>query len=109
MKTRKRKKRKKDPLKKRLTKLRAAARNVWRFDFTHKQKIDEVLDETKHFLCPVCNVKWPSWAADVDHEPPVGEFKDLNEYGAWVIRLFDGPTQVLCKTCHKKKPKKKSK
>ena len=99
-------KKKKDPVKKRLTKLRAAARNVWRYDYTHKQKIAESLGPDKHFTCPTCKVRWPGWAADVDHEPPVGEFADLKDFGAWVIRLFEGPTQILCKTCHKKKPKK---
>lgn len=99
-------KKKKDPLRKRYTKLRAAARDVWRYDYTHKDRIAEALDIDKHFICPDCKTRWPKWAAAVDHEPPIGSFEGLHDFGDWVIRLFQGKTQVLCKTCHADKTRK---
>ncbi len=99
-------KKKKDPIKKRNTKLRAAARDVWRFDITHKECIDKALDPDKQFTCPECHKRWPKWAAAVDHEPPIGGFEGLHDFGDWVIRLFQGHTQVLCKTCHADKTRK---
>jgi len=94
-------KKKKTGEEKRLMKLRAALRLLWSRDYSHKAAIDAVVVDKK-FTCPHCLVVWDKFAARVDHHPPLGEFKSLNEAAAWMIRLFESPTRVLCKPCHDK-------
>jgi len=99
-------KRKKDPVKRRLAKIRSALRNVWRYDYNRRAVLKDALDEDGDFKCPICKRMFPEYAADVDHLPPLGGFTNLKEAGDWMIRLFEGPQRVLCKPCHKAIPTK---
>lgn len=99
-------KKKKDPIKKRWTKLRAAVRNVWQYDPARKAVI-EAVKNGKAFVCPLCAKSWPLELATVDHEPELGGFATWAEFFSWVQRCFEGPQRAICKPCHKAKPKPK--
>jgi hypothetical protein len=92
---------------KRMQKLRAALRLVWSRDYTRKEMIDAVTLKDpelggKGFTCPVCKHDWPIDMATRDHNPQLGEFHTLEEAGEWMIRLFRGHQDVICKLCHKR-------
>jgi hypothetical protein len=98
-----------DPDKKRLQKLRAAIRNVWQYDPLRKAVITSALRHADigcyaAFKCPICKQEWPQDMATVDHEPELGSFT-IDTIGDWINRCFFGPMRVVCKPCHRKKPR----
>lgn len=105
-----------DPDKKRLQKLRAAVRNVWQYDPLRKTVISDacraypaVTDKDEGlFKCPICGKVWPKDMATVDHEPELGSFT-IDTIGDWIKRCFFGPQRVVCKPCHRRKPRKAAK
>lgn len=104
----------KDPIKKRWTKLRSAIRNVWQYDPSRKQFIEQAKIPAApgqargwYFKCPLCKGIWPIELATVDHEPELGGFDSWETFFSWTRRCFEGPQRAICKMCHKRKPRKK--
>lgn len=85
------------------SKLYGAIRLIWSRSKERKAIITNALDENKEFLCSGCNKKWGAWAADVDHEPPIGGLQNWRDTVEFIDRLFNGPQRPLCKPCHKRK------
>ena len=100
-------------------KIRAALRDVYRYSPMRKEAIENVSQKDPEqglfFECPLCTKQWPIQMADVDHEPPLGSLDNFggvhvngtlatnSSLNVWASNLFFGPTQVICKICHKKK------
>jgi hypothetical protein len=59
------------------------------------------------FRCAQCRKFFQKKEVEVDHIEPIGAYKD--DLTEWVVALFCGERQVLCKPCHKKKSKKDKK
>jgi hypothetical protein len=85
------------------SKLYSAIRLIWSRSKERKAIINAALDANKEFLCPACDKRWGAWAADVDHEPPIGGLQDWQETVSFIRKLFHGPQRPMCRPCHKKK------
>lgn len=70
-------------------------------------RVTIIVDKEKFFFCGLCQKTWPIELATVDHDPDLGAFANLTEFGDWIIRCFTGYMRAICKPCHKKKPKAK--
>jgi hypothetical protein len=90
-------------------KLESALRLIWSRSSERRQIIKDSLNEKKEFKCPVCGVMWGAWAADVDHEPPLGGLQSWKDIKDYIQRLFWGPQRPMCKPCHKGKTAKQRK
>lgn len=89
------------------TKLRSAIRLIWsrsaeRRAILRAATIDDP-EKGKGFICPLCREAWPIWAAEVDHEPPIGTLENWRDIEGFIDRMFYGPQRAVCKTCHKRK------
>lgn len=85
-------------------KLEKAIRLIWSRSAERRQIIKAALAGQSEFTCPgSCNRTWPSWAADVDHEPPLGGLQNWRDTADYIYRSFYGPQHLMCKGCHKKK------
>jgi hypothetical protein len=89
------------------TKLRSAIRLIWSRSAERRAIIKAAAFPTPEmdigFLCPLCHRTWPIWAAEVDHEPPIGTLENWRDIESFIDRMFYGPQRAVCKTCHKKK------
>lgn len=90
------------------TKLRSAIRLIWsrsseRRAILTAAKQENPKDGSIGFICPICKHFWPIWAAEVDHEPPIGTLDNWQEVGEFIRKMFYGPQQAVCKECHKLK------
>lgn len=56
-----------------------------------------------YYTCAKCNRNFPKKYVDVDHVEPVVELGGFKDWNTFIERLFHGPLQVLCDTCHKAK------
>ena len=87
-------------------KIRSALRNIYRFSPMRRGALKAVTINSgsiKAFTCPRCDKHWPIQMADVDHQPPCGPLGSWEEMMQFAVQLFEGPVQVLCKICHKRK------
>lgn len=85
-------------------KLEKAIRLIWSRSAERRAVIKEQLAGRPEFPCPgSCGRTWPSWAADVDHEPPLGGLHNWRDVVDYIDRSFWGPQRLMCKGCHKKK------
>jgi hypothetical protein len=83
------------------TKLRSAARNVWRFSPNRRLALKNAIRKDGKFNCPICGKDYDKWCADVDHLVPCGSFLSYEEAPMFLFRLFEGALRVICKGCHK--------
>lgn len=91
------------------TKLRSAIRLIWSRSAERRAILKAAEQQIyggnygKGFRCPECRDMFPMWAAEVDHEPPVGTLSSWKDTVGFIDRMFFGPQRVLCKQCHKDK------
>jgi len=89
-------------------KLRSALRLIWSRSGERRAVLKaatfvDPLRGDKVFSCAICTGVWPLWAAEVDHEPPIGSLEDWRDVTGFIQRMFFGPQRAVCKPCHRKK------
>lgn len=97
------------------TRLRSALRRLWMFyginrkECLSKGKRDYTGENKRQkceYKCEGCKEWFPGKNIKVDHITPCGSFLTVNQGADWMVRLFDGEVQLLCKACHDQKSAK---
>lgn len=94
-------------------KLRSAIRLIWSRSAERRAILKAAIkigpNKEKLFVCPVCDNTFPDWAAEVDHEPPIGSLESWHDTVKFIEKMFYGPQRAICKTCHREKTKRQRK